>query len=119
MNITQSKTKDLMAIISVEVKAEDYSQKVDKRLNDYRKTVLIPGFRKGKTPIGIINKKYRTSVVAEEVNKLLQDELYKYINTEKLRVLGSPMPIDSKPVDWKNEEDFKFEYEIGLAPRIY
>ena len=118
MKITQSKAKDLMATITVEVKQSDYTEKVDKVLKDYRKTAEIPGFRKGKTPMGIINKKYRTSVIVEEVNKLLQDELYKHITTEKVRVLGSPMPIDEKPIDWENTQDFTFVYEIGLAPEF-
>ena len=118
MNITQTKAKDLIATISVEVKATDYTEKVDKVLQNYRKTAQIPGFRKGKTPMGIINKKFRTSVVVEEVNKLLQDELYKHITETKLRVLGSPMPIDSKPIEWETAEDFSFEYEVGLAPEF-
>ena len=116
MKLTQSKAKDLMATITVEVKAADYSERVEKVLKDYRKTAEVPGFRKGKTPMGIINKKYRTSVIVEEVNKMLQDELYKHITAEKVRVLGSPMPIDEKPIEWENDEDFTFEYEVGLAP---
>ena len=118
MKLTQSKAKDLMATITVEVKAEDYSERVEKVLKDYRKTAEVPGFRKGKTPMGIINKKYRTSVIVEEVNKMLQDELYKHITAEKVRVLGSPMPIDEKPINWQNDEDFTFEYEVGLAPEF-
>ena len=118
MKLTQSKAKDLMATITVEVKGADYSERVEKVLKGYRKTAEIPGFRKGKTPMGIINKKYRTSVIIEEVNKMLQDELYKHITAEKVRVLGSPMPIDEKPIDWGNDEDFTFEYEVGLAPEF-
>ena len=118
MKITQSKAKDLMATITVELVAADYSEKVDKVLKDYRKTADVPGFRKGKTPMAIINKKYRTSVIVEEVNKLLQDELYKHISAEKVRVLGSPMPIDETPIDWENTEDFTFQYEVGLAPEF-
>jgi len=118
MKLTQSKAKDLMATITVEVAAADYTEKVDKVLKDYRKTADVPGFRKGKTPMGIINKKYRTSVIVEEVNKLLQDELYKHISAEKVRVLGSPMPIDETPIDWENTEDFTFQYEVGLAPEF-
>jgi len=118
MKLTQSKAKDLMATITVEVKAADYSERVEKVLKDYRKTAEVPGFRKGKTPMGIINKKYRTSVIVEEVNKMLQDELYKHITAEKVRVLGSPMSIDEKPIDWENDEDFTFEYEVGLAPEF-
>ena len=116
MNIKQSKTKDLMAVISVEVSVNDYSEKVEKALQGYRKKAEIPGFRKGKVPMGIINKKYRTSIVVDEVNKLLQDELYKYITSEKIRVLGSPMPLDTNEVDWEKTDDFIFKYEIGLAP---
>ncbi len=116
MKLTQSKAKDLMATITVELVAADYTEKVDKVLKDYRKTADVPGFRKGKTPMSIINKKYRTSVIVEEVNKLLQDELYKHISAEKVRVLGSPMPIDETPIDWENTEDFTFQYEVGLAP---
>ena len=116
MKITQSKAKDLMATITVDVSASDYTEKVDKVLKDYRKTADVPGFRKGKTPMAIINKKYRTSVIVEEVNKLLQDELYKHISAEKVRVLGSPMPIDETPIDWEITEDFTFQYEVGLAP---
>jgi len=118
MKLTQSKAKDLMATITVEVSAADYTEKVDKVLKDYRKTADVPGFRKGKTPMAIINKKYRTSVIVEEVNKLLQDELYKHISAEKVRVLGSPMPIDETPIDWENTEDFTFQYEVGLAPEF-
>jgi len=118
MKITQSKAKDLMATITVELVAADYSEKVEKILKDYRKTADVPGFRKGKTPMAIINKKYRTSVIVEEVNKLLQDELYKHISAEKVRVLGSPMPIDETPIDWENTEDFTFQYEVGLAPEF-
>ena len=116
MKIIKTKAKDSMINISVEITQADYIEKVDKSLQDYRKTAQIPGFRKGKIPIGIINKKYRKSVVAEEVNKLIQDELYKYITSEKVRVLGSPMPIDNKPIDWENDQDFNFTYEVGLAP---
>ena len=118
MNLTQSKAKDLMATITVDVVANDYTEKVDKVLKDYRKTAEVPGFRKGKTPMGIINKKYRTSVVVEEVNKLIQDELYKHITEEKVRVLGSPMPLEDTKIDWENDVDFKFVYEIGLAPEF-
>ena len=116
MKITQSKSKDLTAIISVQVQLTDYKDKVDNVLKEYRRTAQIPGFRKGKTPMEIINKKYKKSVVAEQVNKLIQDELYKYITSEKIRVLGSPMPLEKEEIDWGSTNEFIFDYEIGLAP---
>ena len=117
MRITQSKTKDLMATLTVEVVEKDYRENVDKILKDYRKTAEMPGFRKGKTPMSIINKKYKTTVTVEEVNKILQDEMYKHITDNKVKVLGSPMPKKSeKTIDWEKQNDFSFEFEIGLSP---
>ena len=117
MKITKSKPKDLVCQITINVEYDDYKEKVDDILNDYRKKAVIPGFRKGKTPMSIINKKYKTSIVADEVNKILQDEMYKYITEKKLAVLGSPMPVEDLEIDWNNE-NFKFIYEVGLAPEF-
>ena len=118
MKIIQNNTKDLMATLTIDVEVNDYNEKTEKVLNDYRRTAVIPGFRKGKTPMGIINKKYRKSVLAEQVNKLIQDELYKYITSKKVRVLGSPMPLEKETIDWENINDITFDYEIGLAPEF-
>ena len=107
----------MIATLTIEVVEKDYREKADKILKNYRKTVEMPGFRKGKTPMSIINKKYKTAVTIEEVNKILQDEMYKYITDNKIKVLGSPMPKKSeKIIDWEKQNDFTFEFEIGLAP---
>ena len=118
MKITQSKVKNMMSSIIVEVEESDYIEKVDTALKKYRKDAVIPGFRKGKTPMSIISKQYKVSIVVDEVNKMIQDQLYKHITDKKVRVLGSPMPMSSEEIDWVNSVDFKFEYEIGLAPEF-
>tara|TARA_B100000497_G_scaffold94508_1_gene105936 strand:+ start:5 stop:1357 length:1353 start_codon:yes stop_codon:yes gene_type:complete len=118
MKITQNNINDLQAELVVVITPEDYQEKVDKELKNYRKNVEIPGFRKGKVPMSVINKKYRVSVLVDQVNKLLQEDLYKYISSEKVKVLGSPMPKDSQQVDWENTSTFTFEFEIGLSPDL-
>ena len=118
MKITQEKTNKLQAVLKVVVSPEDYQEKVDKVLKDYRKNAEIPGFRKGKTPMGMIVKKYRTPVLVDEVNKMLQNELYKYISDENVKVLGSPIPVENQSVDWENDTTFNFEFEIGIAPEL-
>ena len=118
MKITQSKAKKMMATIKIEVSETDYSEKVKDVLKRYRKDAVIPGFRKGKTPMSIIEKQYKTSVTVDEVNKLLQDSLYKHITDNKVKVLGSPMPLSDIDIDWKNHSDYVFEYEVGLAPEL-
>ena len=118
MKITQSKAKKMMANIKIEVSENDYSEKVNDVLKKYRKDAVVPGFRKGKTPMSIIEKQYKTSIIVDEVNKMLQDSLYKHITENKLKVLGSPMPLTDNEIDWKNNSDFVFEYEVGLAPDL-
>jgi len=118
MKITQSNINDLQAELKVVITPEDYQEKVDKELKNYRKNAEIPGFRKGKVPMSVINKKYRIPVLVDQVNKLLQEDLYKYISSEKVKVLGSPMPKDSQQVDWENTSTFTFEFEIGLSPDL-
>ena len=118
MKITKKDINDLQSSLKVVITPEDYQEKVDKVLKDYRKNAEIKGFRKGKTPMERIIKQYRIPVLVDEVNKLLQEELYKYITEEKVKVLGSPMPNNSQEVDWENDTTFNFDFEIGLAPEL-
>ena len=111
MKITKKDINDLQSSLKVVITPEDYQEKVDKVLKDYRKNAEIKGFRKGKTPMERIIKQYRIPVLVDEVNKLLQEELYKYITEEKVKVLGSPMPNNSQEVDWENDTTFNFDFE--------
>lgn len=116
MNITRENVDALNAVVKVDIAKEDYSDKVEKILTDYRKTANIPGFRKGHVPMGMVKKQYGKSVLVDEVNKLLQDALNKYLTEEKLDVLGQPLPKD-QDLDW-NSDSFSFEFELGLAPKF-
>ena len=117
MEITKKDIDSLNAVLTVAVKEEDYSGKVQKILTDYRKTANIPGFRKGHVPMGMVKKQYGKAVLVDEVNKLLDQALNKYLTEEKLDVLGNPIPKNEKDVDW-NEEDFTFQFDLGLAPQF-
>lgn len=115
MDITKEQIDDLNAIVKVAITKDDYQDKVEKILKDYRKQANIPGFRKGQVPLGLIKKQYGKAVLVDEVNKLLQDNLNKYLTEEKLDVLGNPLPKQQDNFNWDNEE-FAFEFELGLAP---
>ena len=115
MNITKEQIDDLNAIVKVAISKADYQDKVDTILKDYRKQANIPGFRKGQVPLGLIKKQYGKAVLVDEVNKLLQDNLNKYLTEEKLDVLGNPLPKQQDNFDWDTEE-LAFEFELGLAP---
>jgi len=97
---------------------KDYEKKVGSVLSDYRKNANIPGFRKGHVPMGMIKKQYEKAVIADEVNKLLRENLDKYIKDEKLELLGNPIPKASKEdLDWEASQ-LNFEFELGLAPKF-
>ena len=117
MNITKEQIDKLNAVLKVEVSKDDYQEKVDTILKDYKKQANIPGFRKGQVPMGLIKKQYGKAVLVDEVNKLLQDNLNKYLTEEKLDVLGNPLPKQQDNFDWDNDE-FVFEFELGLAPEF-
>ncbi len=117
MNITRENIDELNAIVKVAIAKEDYSPKVDKILNDYKKNANIPGFRKGHVPMGMVKKQYGQAVLVDEVNKLLQDALNKYLTEEKLDVLGNPLPKEQANFNW-NQDDYTFEFELGLSPKF-
>lgn len=117
MNITKENLDALNAVVKVDIVAEDYQDKVQKVLTDYRKNANIPGFRKGHVPMGMIKKQYGQSVMVDEVNKLLQDSLNKYLTEEKLDILGNPLPKINEDFNW-DAEQFSFEFELGLAPQF-
>ncbi|WP_250435117.1 trigger factor [Hanstruepera flava] len=117
MNITRENIDALNAVVKVDIAKEDYNDKVEKILSDYRKTANIPGFRKGHVPMGMVKKQYGKAVLVDEVNKLLQDALNKYLTEEKLDVLGNPLPKPQDDLDW-DADKLSFEFELGLAPEF-
>lgn len=117
MQITRKDLDALNSTITIALDQSDFAEKVTTVLNDYRKNANIPGFRKGHVPMGMIKKQYETAVTADEVNKLLQENLNKYINDEKLELLGNPLPKMQEEIDWKSET-LNFEFELGLSPEF-
>lgn len=107
----------LNAVLTVEVSKEDYSANVEKVLNNYKKTANIPGFRKGQIPMGMVKKQYGKAVLVEEVNKVLQGALHKYLTEEKLDILGNPLPKNEAGINW-DDDNYSFEFELGLAPQF-
>ncbi|ASU33838.1 trigger factor [Mucilaginibacter xinganensis] len=118
MNISQEKIDNLNAVVKININPEDYQPRVDKAIKDQAKKAKIPGFRPGMVPASHIKKMYGKSILVDEINNMLSDTLNKYLEDEKLEVLGQPLPKtgDEKEYNWDFADNFEFNYELGLAP---
>ncbi|UCG28947.1 MAG: trigger factor [Bacteroidales bacterium] len=120
MNITKEHVDELNASIKIKIDKEDYESRVEEVLKDYRKKARIDGFRPGKVPSGLIRKMYGRAILIEEMNKILSESLSRYIQDEKLNILGEPLPNEKeqKTIDWDNQTEFEFVFDLGLAPEF-
>jgi trigger factor len=118
MNITRENTDDLNAVLKIQIEKADYDGNVEKVLRDYRKKANIKGFRPGMVPIGLIKKMYGKAVQIDEINKIVTENIHKYLTDEKVEILGDPLPKtdDHEKIDFDTQESFTFSFDLGLAP---
>ena len=91
MNITKENLNELSAIIKIELQKEDYEPAVNDTLKNLQKTYNMPGFRPGKVPSGLISKMFRSKAIIDEVDKLVSNSLFKYIEDNSIDIIGSPL----------------------------
>jgi len=120
MNITLENTDKLNAMLTLKVEEGDYSERVNTTLKDYRKQARVDGFRPGMVPMGIIKKMYYTPVMVDEVNKLVSESLFNYLKDNDVRILGEPLAhkAEEQNVDFENDSEFEFKFDLGLAPEL-
>ena len=117
MNISLQNVDNVSAVLTVQIEKADYQEKVEKALKTLRQRVNMPGFRKGMVPMGLIKKQYGTSVLLEEVDKLLQEKVGEYIRENKVNMLGTPLPKENN-ANFETDENFEFSFDIALAPEF-
>ena len=117
MKIIEKKSKSNTSVIDLLIEKKDYVEKVDISLKDYRKKANIPGFRKGNVPVGLIKKQYGTAIKVEEINKIVQKEISKYISDNDISILGSPLPFEDGEIDWTKDE-INLKFEIAYKPNF-
>ena len=118
MNITKKDISDLNAELSITLAPQDYEEKVENAIKKVQKQAAMPGFRPGKVPVGLIKKQHGKSILVDEINKILNETLYNYINENKIEILGNPMPKADSGVDFENQKEWTFNYELGLTPQF-
>ncbi|GAB3829990.1 trigger factor [Pontibacter rugosus] len=117
MNITLNQTDSTNAQLKVVLEEADYAQKVDQQVKEFSKTAQMKGFRPGKVPAGLVKKMYGKSILVDQINKTLQEEISKYIRENDVKLLGEPLPEPNQDnIDWDNQKTFEFTYQVGLLP---
>ena len=120
MNVSLQNIDKVSALLTVKLEKADYQERVEKALKDLRRRVNMPGFRQGMVPMGLIKKQYGKAVLAEEINKILQEKVYEYVRENKINMLGEPLPNEEKQpvIDFATQEEFEFVFDIALAPEF-
>ena len=120
MNVSMQNVDKVSALLTVNIEKADYQEKVDKVLKKYRQQANVPGFRKGMVPMSLIKKQFGKAVMAEEVDKLMQEKVNEYIRENKVNMLGMPLPNEEKmqTIDFDVQENFEFVFDIALAPEF-
>ena len=120
MKISFECADKINGLLMMTVEAADYQEAVEKSLKNYRKKAQVPGFRPGMVPMGMIKKQYGTAVKVDEVNKVLGQKLYEYIQENNIKMLGEPLPNQEKqvPQDFEKDDDLTFVFDIAVAPEF-
>ncbi|MDY5814209.1 MAG: trigger factor [Bacteroides sp.] len=120
MNVSLQNVDKVSAVLTAKIAKADYQDNVEKALKNFRQKAQMPGFRKGMVPMSLVKKMYGKSVIAEEVNKVLQEGVYNYIRENKVNMLGEPLPNEEKQaaIDFDTMEEFEFVFDIALAPEF-
>lgn len=119
MKISFENPDKVNGLLTLTVETADFQDRVEKALKDMRKKAQLPGFRPGMVPMGMIKRQYGEAVKADEVNKIIGEELYKYVNENKIKMLGEPMASEGQePVDLSKDAPYVFKFDIAVAPEF-
>ena len=105
--------------LTITVEENDYKDEVDKTLKDYRKKANVPGFRPGQVPMGMIKRQFGASVKMDAINKIVGEQINKYITDNKINMLGQPLASEAQqPQDLEKEGPYTFIFDIAVAPEF-
>ena len=119
MKISFENPDKINGLLTIVVEEEDYKNDVEKTLKDYRKKANVPGFRPGQAPMGMIKRQFGPSVKMEAVNKIIGQQIYKYVQDNKIQMLGEPLTSEKQaPVDIEKDGPYTFMFDIAVAPEM-
>ena len=120
MKISFENPDKVNGLMTITVEEADYKENVEKTLKDYRKKANVPGFRPGQVPMGLIKRQFGTSVKMDAINKFVGEQIYKYVQDNKIQMLGEPLPSEKQqPQDLEKDAPYTFVFDIAVAPEFH
>lgn len=119
MKVSFENPDKINGLLTITVEDDDYKAEVEKTLKEYRKTANVPGFRPGQVPMGMIRRRFGSAVKMDAINKVLGDELQKYIADNNIAMLGEPLASEKQqPQDLEKDGPYTFMFDIAVAPEF-
>ena len=119
MNVTKNQVDDLNMTVTIALDKNDWAEPRKKKLNEYRRNADIRGFRRGMAPMSLIEKVHGGQALGEVVNTLVTDALNKFIDDNKLNLLGEPLPSENQSENnWADPDAFSFDFDLAIAPEV-
>jgi trigger factor len=120
MEITLEKKDNVNASLKINLQEADYRPKYNTKIKEYGKKVQMKGFRTGHVPTSLVEKLYGKSILVDEINSMISSTITDYLKTNNVEILGDPMPEakEMANIDWDNQKDFNFTYNLGLSPEF-
>jgi trigger factor len=103
--------------VSVEIPEEKVKAALDEQYNDLRKDAVVPGFRRGRAPLRLLEKRFGKDVGQQVKLKLLVDASETAIKDNEIDVLVDP-DIDYENVELPETGPLKFEFEVKVRPDV-
>jgi len=103
--------------VTVEIPAETIKKSLDERYGELRRDAVVPGFRKGRAPVRLLEKRFGSEVSEQIKLKLLADASEAALKDNELNTLGEPY-LDYEEVELPEEGPMKFDFEVEVRPEF-
>ncbi|MFP4533709.1 MAG: trigger factor [Desulfobacterales bacterium] len=115
MDVTVEDISSVKKKLHIEVPREEVAKELDSAYDNLKKNARIKGYRPGKVPRSVLERKFQKDVHSEVMQNLIQNTIFDAIKEKNLPILGTP---DIDPSDLKPDQSFTYDATVELKPEL-
>ncbi len=115
MQVSVESGEGLKRKLKVQVPSERVDEQVEKKLREMRGQVRLQGFRPGKVPMKVVQKRYGAQVRVEVLDEVVRQTYSEALQQESLRPAGTP---EIQPVNIEAGQDLEYEASFEVIPEV-